>query len=73
MCFQEDGIQEFLKVVQFYGEYQMYCDQCEDKRDTTLVSEMKPVLFKCVILQQLNQNRYFDSILKCIENALISY
>ncbi|XP_023201533.1 ubiquitin carboxyl-terminal hydrolase 47-like [Xiphophorus maculatus] len=31
-----DGIQEFLKDAEFYGEDQLYCDHCEDNRDTTV-------------------------------------
>ncbi|XP_007563748.1 ubiquitin carboxyl-terminal hydrolase 47-like isoform X1 [Poecilia formosa] len=37
----EDGIQEFLKDVDFCGEDQMYCDKCKYKRDTTVKYELK--------------------------------
>ncbi|XP_027894283.1 ubiquitin carboxyl-terminal hydrolase 47-like isoform X2 [Xiphophorus couchianus] len=32
----DDGIQEFLKDAEFCGEDQLYCDHCEDNRDTTV-------------------------------------
>ncbi|XP_007563754.1 ubiquitin carboxyl-terminal hydrolase 47-like [Poecilia formosa] len=37
----EDGIQAFLKDVEFCGEDQMYCDKCKYKRDTTIKYELK--------------------------------
>ncbi|XP_054916248.1 ubiquitin carboxyl-terminal hydrolase 47-like isoform X3 [Poeciliopsis prolifica] len=37
----EDAIREFLKDVRFYGEDQLYCDKCEDNRDTTVKYELK--------------------------------
>ncbi|XP_014834842.1 PREDICTED: ubiquitin carboxyl-terminal hydrolase 47-like [Poecilia mexicana] len=37
----EDGIQEFLKDVEFCGEDQMYCDECKYKCDTTIKYKLK--------------------------------
>lgn len=35
------GIEEFFKPSDFCGENQMYCEQCDDKVDATMVSIKK--------------------------------
>lgn len=37
----KDGVQEFLKDVEFIGDDQLFCDFCEDKCDTTVKYELK--------------------------------
>lgn len=39
--FQVKGIEEFFKPLDFCGENQLYCEQCDDKVDATVVSLKK--------------------------------
>ncbi|KAK5624019.1 hypothetical protein CRENBAI_019894 [Crenichthys baileyi] len=38
---KEDGIQEFLKDAEFVGDDQLYCENCDDKCDTTVKYEIR--------------------------------
>ncbi|XP_038126235.1 ubiquitin carboxyl-terminal hydrolase 47-like [Cyprinodon tularosa] len=40
----EDAIEEFLKDTEFDGDDQLYCDECEEKHDTTVEVEAALVL-----------------------------
>lgn len=75
MCFQDDGIQEFLKDAEFYGEDQLYCDHCEDNRDTTVVRKGKLVLHKMAFTSSKHAwfiyGKQFNNIVKYFNNASI--
>lgn len=60
--FQEEGIGEFFKPSDFCGENQMYCEQCDDKVDATMVSIKKFM----IVLWFIKYN--YSSILTCIGN-----
>ncbi|XP_043954187.1 ubiquitin carboxyl-terminal hydrolase 47-like [Gambusia affinis] len=70
----EDGIQEFLKVVQFYGEDQMYCDECEENSNTTVTYKLQhhPEIL-ILLLKRFEYNYNYRSYRKDSRAVDVSY